>query len=216
MTKLIKTALSLLLISALTLGLAAPAVANDLPIISDWALEEANLAREEGLTADYSLEWSRNIDCLNATAMLVSFVGLITEGKTTDWSTGAFDEVLGSVMEKKAYDIGLIDSLDEDEFLRGDSLNRQEFFKLLYLSTEYIEKEMQVEILPKESEAPPHSDWNEVSKDAQKAVRAMVDMGLVKGTYPSALSPKTPISIEQAVVLLYRCFTLTETAIANA
>lgn len=210
-----------LLAATLLFASSVTALANDLPSFSDYAKEEVELAKKDGLVPiDLILDCSRSIKRMHATVLVVNFVEVMTEQKITDCKSGPFSDTAGIPNWEdinKAYATGITKGVgDGTKFMPFEYLTREEYANMLYRAVCYIEKVKSVRILPQLTANPDYSDWNKVSSWAQDGVNAMASAKIFKGSSAASLSPKDEVSIEQAVILVYRCSNFVKDSLKNS
>lgn len=210
-----------LLAATLLFALSVPALANDFPSFSDYAKEEVELAKKDGLVPiDLILDCSRSITRTHATVLVVNLVEVMTEQKITACKSVPFSDTAGIPNWEninKAYAAGIIKGVgDGTKFMPFEYLTREEYANMLYRAVCYIEKVKSAKILPQLTVSPDYSDWNEVSSWAQDGMNAMTSAKIFKGSSATSLSPKDEASIEQAVVLVYRCSNFVKEYLKNS
>lgn len=198
---------------ALLASMALPALANDAPVLSAWARDEAFAAEKAGiLPQDYlygDLRGSGNRG--QAVGYLVKLAETVLQKELPNNAAGVFPDLENTyqvIVEnaEKAYSAGIVTGYEDGSFGKRNEITREEYAVMLYRMFRYLEQESGVELLPDEVQTRPFADENEISAWALDAVHALAYMGILGGDNRGAFRPAGTVSLEQMIVLSYRCW----------
>lgn len=196
-----KKLLSILLSFILILALPVQALEST-PKTSSWATKEVARAEAASLLPDLGgADYTVNITRLQFARLAVSLVeGL---GKTIE-GTASFTDT-SDIAAIKAAAAGIVKGVEEGTSFAPDSLiSREEMATMLYRTIHYINGD----VLSTGSDITGYEDVTLVSPWAYDAVGSIVGNQIMLGTSALTLSPKGTASIEQAILFVYRSYTL--------
>ena len=98
----------------------------------------------------------------------------------------------------KAYAAGIVQGTGEGEFSPDSPLTREQLAAMLWRAME------RAGIAAEPADLTAYADGEEVADWAAEGMAALVGRGVLEGTGENALSPKTPCTVEQAVLLVWR------------
>ena len=198
---------------ALLVSMALPVLANDAPVLSAWAKDEAVAAEKAGiLPQDYlygDLRGAGNRG--QAVGYLVKLAETVLQKELPNNAAGAFPDLENTypvIVEnaEKAYSAGIVTGYEDGSFGKRNEITREEYAVMLYRMFRYLEQESSMKLLPDEAQTRPFADENEISAWALAAVRALVYIGILGGDNYGAFRPADGVSLEQMIVLSYRCW----------
>lgn len=203
----------IMVLIALLASMALPALANDAPVLSAWAKDEAFAAEKAGiLPQDYLYGDLRGSGTRGqAAGYLVKLTETVLQKELPNDAAGVFPDLENTypvIVEnaEKAYSAGIVTGYEDGSFGRRNEITREEYAVMLYRMFRYLEQESGVKLLPDEVQTHPFADEAEISAWALDAVRALAYMGILGGDNWGAFRPAGTVSLEQMVVLSYRCW----------
>ncbi len=191
-----------------------PAQANAFPILSDWAKEDAYKAEAAGLFIrgqqlhdDLRLHGDRRHSVAFAVQLAETMVGSEIENT----SSGVFQDMINLYSRdfaEKAYSAGISNGYGSGRFQPRDSVTREQYICMLYRTLQYVEKELDVELLSDIPASSSFQDLDAVSDWAKESVQNLETLGVVKGKSNHCFCPKDKVSFEEMLILSYRCYLL--------
>ncbi len=100
-----------------------------------------------------------------------------------------------------AYDLGLINGVDDVNFDPAGGITRESLAVILYRTYKQVGKDV-------DAERASFTDDGEISDYAKDAVDAMVTLGIMEGMGDGTFSPKTTVTRAQAAKVIYMLLTL--------
>lgn len=100
-----------------------------------------------------------------------------------------------------AYDLGLINGVDDVNFDPAGGITRESLAVILYRTYQKVVKDI-------DAESASFTDGEEISDYAKTAVDAMVTLGIMEGMGDGTFSPKTTVTRAQAAKVIYELLTL--------
>lgn len=190
-----------------------PALANAYPIISDWAKEEVLLAQSEGLVmfpevglvSDQRAAATRD----QAVFFVMRLPAVLLDREMENTCEHIFPDLENQFCREtveKACSAGIIKGMDDGDFHPSDHVTRQQAACMYYRMLQYLEKELEVKVLPEPQENLPFTD--EIAPWAKEAVGALSALGVAKGKADSRYAPDDDVTFEEMLVMSHRCFSL--------
>ena len=179
------------MLSGMLMMLCCAASANDEPVLSPWAKEEAFAAEEAGILPDAlhgDLRGAGNRG--QAVWYLVKLTETVLQKELPNTAEGVFPDMENTFFEEKA----------------GNHIRREEYAAMLYRLFQYLERETGKQLLPDDLRTRPYADEKEISAWALDAVHALSVMGILGGDSRGDFCPDKNISLEQMIVLSRRCW----------
>ena len=210
-------------VCVLALFFSAPSIAkaNDLPIFSSWAEDEAQQAINLNLVPFYLTSYcdvplDRNLSA----ALLVRLVEIICNSPIDGYTTDHFTDVdVNAYTDRaddvyKAFHIGIVNGTnDGTTFEPYRDVTREEFASMLYRTLQFLETELDLEILQEVDAYQEYQDSIDISVWAQDAIYSLSNTGLFLGTSNGYACPQDLITREQAIVLVYRSYEILTVAL---
>lgn len=215
----------IMVLIALLASMALPALANDAPVLSAWAKDEAFAAEKAGiLPQDYLYGDLRGSGTRGqAAGYLVKLAETVLQKELPNDAAGVFPDLENTypvIVEnaEKAYSAGIVTGYEDGSFGRRNEITREEYAVMLYRMLRYLEQESGAQLLPNPDEVQTHpfADEAEISAWALDAVRALAYMGILGGDNWGAFRPAGTVSLEQMIVLSYRCWLVCTEGSENA
>ena len=188
-------------------------LANDYPLISDWAQDEALLAEQQGLLPQERLYGDLREEGSRAQAVryLVHLTEVLLQKNIPNTSKGIFsdlDGVWNKTVEaaEKAYSAGIVLGYDNNCFCPADAITREEYATMLFRLLQYVENDKKVQLLPEDQDNNVFVDGASISPWAEDAVNTLSSIGVFRGQADGAFNPGGHVSLEQIIVVSYRCW----------
>jgi len=188
------------MLSGMLMMLCCAASANDEPVLSPWAKEEAFAAEEAGILPDAlhgDLRGAGNRG--QAVWYLVKLTETVLQKELPNTAEGVFPDMENTFFEEKAekaYSAGIVTGYADRSFGAGNHIRREEYAAMLYRK----------QLIPDDLQTRPYADEEEISAWALEAVHALSVMGILGGDSRGDFCPDKNVSLEQMIVLSYRCW----------
>ena len=198
------------MLSGMLMMLCCAASANDEPVLSLWAKEEAFAAEEAGILPDAlhgDLRGAGNRG--QAVWYLVKLTETVLQKELPNTAEGVFPDMENTFFEEKAekaYSAGIVTGYADGSFGAGNHIRREEYAAMLYRLFQYLERETGKQLLPDDLQTRPYADEKEISAWALDAVHALSVMGILGGDSRGDFCPDKNVSLEQMIVPSYRCW----------
>ena len=187
---------------------------DDLPYIpptestpSDWAKDEIQQAKQEGLVPEISGNpfYTTPITRIQFAELVVNMVEKILDKEITAAPDTTFTDTTNqSVL--KAYESGIVNGVGEDKFEPNNTTNRQEIASMLYRAMDYIAVNQGSHLVDIDVNLDAYTDGSTVSDWAKISVGYLASEGIMKGTSDTELSPMESCTVEQSILLIYRIY----------
>lgn len=173
-------------------------------LISPWALEEVEKARNAGLiTKLIGEKMTENISRLQFAELIVNLVEKTSGTAIAPADPSIFSDCTNEVA-LKAYAAGIVNGMGDGTFKPDEKTNREQISAMIYRAVNYLSSSGNKIELSEPKPLTSYVDSVNVSDWAKEAVGVLVAEGIMKGTSENTLSPKAPCTIEQCVLLIYR------------
>lgn len=168
--------------------------------VSSWAEEEVGQAGEAGyITPRCQTYRTFTITRLQFAELAVNYyektAGTVIEAAPADTFTDTADEAV-----LKACAAGIVQGRGDGRFDPGGLLTRQELAAMLCRAMTQAGVE-----LGEAAELESYADGAQVAVWARDAMAALVGGGILQGTGGNSLSPRAECTVEQAILLVWRC-----------
>ena len=212
--KVLRKTIALGLVCSLICGAALLRVAaNDAPLLSDWAKEEALLAEQQGLLPQERL-YGALIDSgsrRHAAGYLVHLAEMILHQEIPNTSQGVFSDLEGHSSKtvdaaEKAHSAGIVVGYENHRFAPSKEITREEYATMVFRTLQYIERNQKVRLFPNEQAENGYLDSDSISPWAEQAVTTLSNIGVFCGQSDGTFNPKGLVSLEQMIVVSYRCW----------
>lgn len=212
--KVIRKSIALGLVCSFICGAALPmASANDYPLLSEWAKEEALLAEQKGLLPQERL-YGTLIDSgsrRHAVGYLVQLTEVVLQQEIPNTSQGVFSDLEGRSSKtveaaEKAHSAGIVAGYENHRFAPSREITREEYATMVFRTLQYIGSSKKVQLLPDEQAENKYTDSNSISPWAEQAVTTLSNIGVFCGQDDGTFNPKGLVSLEQMIVVSYRCW----------
>lgn len=177
--------------------------------VSEWAKEEIKQAgRADLLTEHTSSNMTGSITRFQFAELIVNMAEKVTGKEITPAPAGTFTDC-DETAALKAYAAGIVNGMGDDTFEPGTTTNREQIATMIARAVSYIEKETGKTCLTQPSGFEKFADKDEVSSWAAEPMGLLAANSIMNGTSDTTLSPKSPCTIEQSVLLVYRFYAKT-------
>lgn len=187
------------------------ASANDYPVLSPWAVEEAYKADEAGILPMEFLHSDMRIDAdrYQAIWFLVPVTEAILQEELPNTAAGTFPDFKARnsrIEAEKLYSAGIVTGYSDGNFHGEYYVTREEYAAMLYRMFLYLEQKTGVSLLPDPVQKTTFTDEIYISDWAFDAIQALSALNIFCGNANGSFSPQGNITIEQLIVLSYRCW----------
>ena len=173
---------------------------------SSWAAQEIKKAAEAGLIPQFTGDpaYQDQITREQFAQLAVQLVEVIQKEELSAAAEGTFSDS-DSLAVRKASQAGIVTGTGGGKFAPTLTTNREQIATMLFRAVGTIETATGVDLAPKAGSIEGYTDRASVSPWAAEGVGALAANGIMKGN-GSALSPKEPCSVEQAILLAWRLY----------
>lgn len=176
---------------------------------SSWAREELKKAEMAGLiTENTTFYKTHSITRFQFAELIVNAAEIITGKEIAPAPEGTFTDC-GEAVVLKAYAAGIVNGMGDDTFEPDTTTNREQIATMIARAVSYIEKETGKTYLTQPSSFEKFADKGDVSDWAAEAMGLLAANSIMNGTSDTELSPKSPCTIEQSILLVYRFYAKT-------
>lgn len=150
------------MLSGMLMMLCCAASANDEPVLSPWAKEEAFAAEEAGILPDAlhgDLRGAGNRG--QAVWYLVKLTETVLQKELPNTAEGVFPDMENTFFEEKAekaYSAGIVTGYADGSFGAGNHIRREEYAAMLYRLFQYLERETGKQLIPDDLQTRPYAD----------------------------------------------------------
>lgn len=172
---------------------------------STWASGEVRRAQTEGLTAalDPDAGCQAAATRLQFAQLAVSLTQRLTGEELSPAAESTFSDCT-DLSARKAYQAGIVNGTAPGVFDPHSVLTREQLATMLWRVMETVQPSGG----EPSQDLSAYPDGHQVSPWAKEAVSALAHRGILKGDGGGNISPQSPCTVEQAVVLTYRVFQL--------
>lgn len=174
---------------------------------SSWAVDEIDAARMAGLIPELTGRpgYKDTITRLQFAELTVNMVekvlGVTLEPAPADTFTDCT-----SLAVLKAYKAGIVQGLGNAVFQPDTTTNREQIACFIARAIRYIEANSGKSIAPNASSVQRFSDKDKIASWAVESVGLLAANKIMEGTSTTTAAPKSPCTIEQSVLFLYRTY----------
>lgn len=174
---------------------------------SSWADREVRLAQDEGLAAalDPDAGFQAAATRLQFAQLAVSLAQRLSGQELPPAAESTFSDCT-DVSARKAYQAGIVNGTAPGVFSPDGPLTREQLAAMLWRVMERFSPAED----PPTARLSAYQDAAQISPWAREAVAALAAAGILKGDGKGHISPRSPCTVEQAVILVYRVFTMLE------
>ncbi|MGE4549216.1 MAG: S-layer homology domain-containing protein [Intestinibacillus sp.] len=173
---------------------------------SDWAKSEVDKAIAAGLVPVLTGNPGyQDTITREQFAELVVYMAEKIQGGELDAAGSAFNDSSNPAV-LKAYAAGIVAGVGDNRFDPNAKTNREQIATMIARAISYLEVRKGKDITPLESDISKFTDKAQVSDWATEAMGTLAVNGIMAGTSATTLSPKSPCTVEQSILLLYRAF----------
>lgn len=178
---------------------------------SDWAENEVNHAKEEGLLDEALLggDYTVSINRLQFSSLAVKLAEKLIGEEIIPASSGTFTDS-DDVYVRKAYAAGITTGTGEGVFSPYETLTRQQMATFIYRALQYVKANSGIRYTVYTPELEKFSDNAAIQDWARASMGFMNALGLVKGVSATSVAPEEPCTIEQAILVAYRSLSADE------
>jgi len=212
--KTIKSVLTVLLavslLAAACVGVSAFQVeSEDLVEIvgpSSWAKPEIDLAREAGLVTEHTaINFRSDITRFQFAELIVNMAEKTLGGEITPKPSNTFADCAETAV-LKASAAGIVNGVGQGKFDPDATTNREQIATMIARAIAYLEQEGGKKYAPEAASVEKFSDKGDISAWAVDGVGLLAANGIMNGTGETTCSPKSPCTVEQSILLVYRLF----------
>lgn len=173
---------------------------------SDWAKSEIDAAIAAGLvpTLTGNPKYTDTITREQFAELVVCMVEKVQGGELDIAGTAFSDSTNTAVL--KAYAAGIVNGVDDDRFDPAAKTNREQIATMLARAISYLEVRRSKDVTPSQPDLSKFEDKGQVSTWAADGVGTLAANGMMSGTSATTISPKSPCTVEQSILLVYRIF----------
>ncbi len=169
--------------------------------VSDWAWTEVQAAREAGLVVPSCETYmTYTITREQFAELAVNMMEVMTGEEVTPADEGAFTDC-DNVEVRKAYAAGIVQGVGDGRFDPDGQLTREQLATMLFRAWLRTDDAFVPRL-----DLSDYEDADQVASWATESVGALANLGVMKGTSDTTLSPQDLCSIEQAILLVYRLY----------
>ncbi len=174
---------------------------------SSWADGEVRSAQDEGLTAalDPDAGFQAAATRLQFAQLAVSLAQRLSGQELAVAAEATFSDCQ-DISARKAYQAGIVNGTAPGVFSPDGVLTREQLATMLW---RVMERFSSAQDTP-EARLSAYQDAAQISPWAREAVAALTSRGILKGDGAGNIAPKSPCTVEQAILLTYRVFSLLE------
>lgn len=174
---------------------------------SAWAKEMVESAKAAGmvpaLTGDPA--YTDAITREQFAELAVQTVFACTGEKTQAAASGTFTDTQSEVI-LQAYAAKIVSGVGNGQFGPKTTSNREQIATMIANTISYLESKSGVDLTPNAGSVAAFSDQSQVSSWAVGPMGLLAANGIMGGTSATTLSPKSPCTVEQSIVLLYHVY----------
>lgn len=184
-----------------------PGEQTDISVPSDWAVSEVKQARKYGIVPAFS-DHPRYTDSITREqfaelAIRVAAVAANTYPDATD--TVTFSDC-DNINVLAAAAIGIVNGVGDGKFDPKTTTNREQIAAMVARTIDYLEGVLDIDLTPNAPDIAGFADKGDVSDWAADSVGILAANGIMMGTSATELSPKSPCTVEQSIVLMERVY----------
>lgn len=171
---------------------------------SDWAKKEVEAALAEGfvtsqLTEDYKANITREEFC----ELVILLYEKISENNyVEEYSQEVIFTDTNNISVMKAYRLGIIKGVSEEEFAPHREINRQEACAVIVRAIKQALPEADISIHPDYK----YDDKYQIDLWAKPFIDYAYYYGIINGVQPYVIEPMRNISREEAIIIVYRTY----------
>lgn len=177
--------------------------------VSDWAADEIEEARAAGLlTENTSFYLTRQITRAQFAELIVNMVEKAENHEIETLASGYFTDC-DDLAIRKAAAAGIVNGMGEGLFAPDVTTNREQIATMISRATAYMDLHRDTTLTPVAGSIEGFADKDQVSDWAVDGVGLLAANNIMKGTSDTTLSPKSPCTVEQSILLALRVYNLT-------
>lgn len=176
--------------------------------IDTWAEKEFRFANVLKLITERTSYGYKSVITRSEFAELV--VNMVEKflGRELKQQENSFEDTY-NIAAEKAYTAGIVDGVGNNCFSPGQLVTREQIAAMLCRAITYIETETGKDIIQLSETIPDvYADKADVSDWAVSSVATLNAADIMKGTSDNTLSPKNNTTVQEAILLVYRIYTL--------
>ena len=173
---------------------------------SSWAKTEISAAQKAGLvpTLDNEPWWVDNISRLQFCQLAVRLAERAT-GKSLPAPADPFGDTNNTDV-CKAYAAGIVKGITDTTFKPGGTITREQLATMLWRTVQYIQTQTGHVVMRPTLSLNGFTDAGSVSAWAIESVSTLSGWSILNGHADGRVAPKSPCTVEQAVLLVYRTY----------
>ncbi len=174
---------------------------------SSWAQKEISDAVSAGIVPDLTSNpaYTAAITREQFAELIVCMVEKAQGGELSIAGSSFTDCKNTAVL--KAYGAGIVSGVGANRFDPTAKTNREQIAAMLARAVAYLEVSKDKDITPLEADLSKFTDKAQVSGWATESVGLLAANGIMAGTSSTTLSPKSPCTVEQSILLVHRMYT---------
>lgn len=175
--------------------------------VSSWAVDEVEAAYTAGLIPNFT-----GAPAFKDTITREQFAELIVRtvtaicGEAPELDASLFFTDCDNPSVMLAASAGIVNGVGNNKFDPNATTNREQIATMLYRAIGYIEEQTGKNPASKAGGIAKYTDKDAVSAWAVEGVGVLAANGIMKGTSDTTLSPKSPCTVEQSIILVYRLY----------
>ena len=184
-----------------------PGEQTNISVPSDWAVAEVKQARKYGIVPVFS-DNPRYTDSITREqfAELAIKTALVAGKKSIGNSNTVTFTDCDNQSVLVAAAIGIVNGVGDGKFDPKTTTNREQIAAMVARTIDYLEGVLDIDLTPNAPDIAGFADKGDVSDWAADSVGILAANGIMMGTSATELSPKSPCSVEQSIVLMERVY----------
>lgn len=184
-----------------------PGEQTNISVPSDWAAAEVKQARKYGIVPSFS-DSPRYIDSITREqfAELAIRVAAVAANTYPDTPNNITFTDCDNINVLDAAAIGIVNGVGDGKFEPKITTNREQIAAMVARTIDYLEGVLGIDLTPNTPDIAGFADKSEVSDWAADSVGILAANGIMMGTSATELSPKSPCTVEQSIVLMERVY----------
>lgn len=173
---------------------------------SSWAEDDVMAAGQAGLipTLTGSPKYQDAITREQFAELVVQTVTAVCGAPTAAPADVFTDTTNPAVFQ--AYGAGIVSGMGDKVFAPTTATNREQIGKMIANAVSYIEQQTGRELTPNAADLSRFTDKDQVSSWAVDGMGVLAANNIMGGTSDTTLAPKSPCTVEQSILLLYRVY----------
>ncbi len=172
---------------------------------SDWARNEVNAARYAGLIPELTGNPAYQ-DAITREQFAELVVNFVNKCGISFSLTGDNFTDCDNLKVLMAAGAGIVNGVGGNKFDPNATTNREQIATMLFRAIKYIEAQSGQNPASKLGSIEKYTDKDTVSEWAVEGVGVLAANDIMKGTSETTLSPKSPCTVEQSIILIYRLY----------